>query len=218
MSPKALTPSMNEPSATRYFWIWALLAIVGAYCVLAYLLPGRGSGDEDLRKMLTRLDALEARLEAQQKMIGEGDGRQHAGTVSTGTGQGLSFEAPGSLPAEVLNPERAQRAQEKIRSSAEAHFRSQSPAPVSDQVPQQITAAFNSDNVLGAIDIPESKHIHCRARTCLIRARFPPGADDADWATRMMLELGPTLPGYRAFSVPQPDGGLELRIYASRPE
>ena len=108
--------------------------------------------------------------------------------------------------------EQAQRGRE-----LDAQFAAQPAAPRIDPVPQQVLAAFASDGVLGAIAVPRTRNVACRAQACLIQGTFAAGDDAVDWTTRLMLEIGETLPDYRTVDVSLPDGGHEIRIYAARP-
>jgi hypothetical protein len=172
-----------------------------------------------MKELALRMDAIEARLgregQATAGQPGRIGGQPWPGAA--GAPKALPGVAPTTAPPPALTPALARQGQDKLLRTLDASFVADGPAPASDPVPQQVIAAFNSDNILGAIDVPESKDIHCRARMCLIKARFPRGADESDWATRVMLELGSALPGYSMVSIPQPSGGLEVRIYAGRP-
>lgn len=208
---------MRESFSSGRQWILILagIAVLGALVVVFYQSRSQGIGSDDMQKLMNRLDAMDAKIQEQQQSGGptmDPWGRGAATGGFRGAGPRL-----GSQPPAVPTVEQTQQDQARMRRELDALFAAQGPAPASDSVPQQVTAAFNSDGVLGAIDTPQSRAVQCRAGMCLIQGRFAPGAEGSDWATRMMLEVGAGLPDYRIVSVPQPDGGYELRIYASRP-
>lgn len=208
---------MHNPSFAGRHWILILsgMAVLGALVVFYYSRT-TAKGSDDMQKLMARLDAMDAKIDAQ---AGRSPSDPWSGGVPPGAFRGAGARTGGqaSQPPALPTMEQMQQDQARMRRELDAQFTAQGPAPVPDSAPQQVTAAFNSDAVMAAINAPQSKDVHCRAGMCLIQARFAPGAEGSDWSSRMLLEVGAGLPDYRMVSVPQPDGGYELRIYASRP-
>lgn len=194
----------------------ALLAVIALLLVSMYQSQNAGVGRDDLQKLMARMDALDAKFERQGQASGLQLDRDGVASPLGTTRQPSSFATLPSGPHAPLTAQQSQQDQARIRQELESLFATQGPAPRSDSAPQQVTAALNSDGVIAALDLPKSQNVKCRADMCLIQGRFALGADASDWATRVMLELGATLPSYRTVNVPQPDGGYELRVYATR--
>lgn len=210
---------MNDFLFSRRLWMLAGLAAFAVVAIVLYQSRSTAIGHDDMQKLIARMDAMEAKIDTQQQMA-HAQSDPFAGGPSSGgadrqpiAGAAAQPAAPPTMPSAA----QVQHDEAKMRHELDAQFAAQGRAPPNDSAPQQVTAAFNSDAVLGGLSVPESRNVQCRAGMCLIRASFAPGADESDWMARMMLELGQTLPGYRALSVPQPNGGLEVRIYAARP-
>lgn len=208
---------MNEKQSREVSrWMGWAIAIV-ALAVLVFNWRA-GADGKDLQEVLSRLDRLESSVSTLQTTTPKSGAVMGAGQAH----QAASFQPRPSFGQQAQSgPEmpddpQVQKIDRDRREALAAAFKAQASAPASDVVPQNVVGAFNSENVIGAPFVPESRNVKCRAQTCLISARFPPGADDSDWLARLMIELGDSLPQYTTTTVRTPDGGLELRIYASR--
>ena len=197
----------------------ALLALAGAVIValvVALVMVSRRSArdDDHLQRVSERLEALESK-------VGQPAQDSGAATAARRNDSAFAPQVPypglGHVVVEPMDPAHEMQLQQQTRVRLDEQFAAQLPAPRTDAAPQLVVAAFNSDSVLEALDAPRSRNVTCRANGCLIQATFAAGDDVGDWMTRVMLEVGTALPDYRTVNVPQPDGGYEIRIYATRP-
>ncbi|WP_460758582.1 hypothetical protein [Lysobacter fragariae] len=190
----------------------ALASVLGIG-VLLHRSNSAGADREAMRRLAERVEALETRMASGRAELlapaMPGMAQVNTPPSRPSPEQDASSAFNGSAQSEALGQARQRELQRS--------FAAQAPAPASDSTPQQVIAAFGSDEVLQALDVPKSQNVSCRANMCLIRATFPLGADSSDWSTRVMLELGAALPSYSTGYVRQPDGGYELQLYAARP-
>ena len=163
------------------------------------------------------LEALQARMEALERR-----GTNPAMPANAQGAPGGQGAAPSTLavPQALPNPQELQRIRrdEEINRKArlERAFTSQAAAPAKDPVPQAVAEVFVNKDVLGADGLPVDENVDCRARMCMISARFAPGKDGSDWTNRVLIELAGSLPQASVITVPDGDGGTEVRIYAAR--
>jgi hypothetical protein len=197
----------------------ALLALAGVIIValvvaLVIVSRQRAREADALQRVGERLATLESRLEQGAPADGAATVERR---IAPAFAPPLPYPGLGHGVIEPMDPARELQRQQEQRVELDAQFAAQPPAPRTDAAPQLVVAAFNSDTVLAALAAPRSRNVVCRANGCLIQATFAAGDDVGDWMTRVMLEVGTALPDYRTVNVPQPDGGFELRIYATRP-
>lgn len=201
---------MSGSASDRAFRIVVLAALAGIGVVL-HQTRGCADDNEAMRELAARIEAMEAVAAApgyDTRFLSRSVPTIAAGSVRAGAPQPGAMGPVGSQLAEKLEEDR-RRELRKV-------FAAQGVAPAADGVPQQVIAAFGSDGVVQAVDIPQSQDVKCKADMCLIRATFKPGTDSSDWATRVMLELGEELPSYSTGYARQPDGGYEINLYAAR--
>ena len=198
----------------------SLLALAGVVIVvlvvaLVIVSRQRARDVDHLQQVSERLEALESKVDA--------GAPANAASAASARRRDPALAPPvpypglGQVVVEPMDPARELQRQQDLRVELDAQFAAQPAAVRTDAATQVVVAAFNSDNVLDALDAPRSRNVTCRAKGCLIQATFAAGADVGDWMTRVMLEVGTALPEYRTVNVPQPDGGYEIRIYATRP-
>lgn len=204
---------MFKPAFDRPLRMAAFIVLLGVMATLFQLWRELEAGREDMRKLMARIDAIEA---GRLAIPGHAGGLDiDAGTAvvpgQPGPASAVAREASASSSAAQSDKDELAR-----RRELDARFAGQAPSRANDATPQQVIATFNSDALLGAMDVPSHQDVICRSEMCLIEASFPPGADGSDWATRLMLELGGVLPSYSTVNVPTPDGGFSLRVYAIR--
>ena len=201
---------MQESSAK---WL-ALGAVALAAAVLVLALRGGtgNSGGDDA--VLTRLEAMQAQAEARDAAMRR-DLERLQSQLDAGTRRAAATPEP-PPPSPDVQKAQAQQQNDAQRKRLEVVFAGQGAAPRNDPAPAALEAAFAYPGVLDAAELPLDEDVQCRARMCLVRARFGPYADGSDWATRVLMEVAATLPDARLVSVPLPGGSTELRIYAAR--
>lgn len=188
-----------------------LLALLGVGLML-HQSRGDVAGPEATRQLLDRMEHLERRMA--EFGTSSPSAMPFGVAAPASPGSPRFADSPGGT--RPLASEQAEKYDEQKRRDLQRSFAAEGPAPASDSIPQQVIAAFGSDAVVQAVDIPQSQNVNCRAGTCLIRATFKQGQDSSDWATRVMLELGPALSSYTTAYTLQPDGSHELNLYAVR--
>ena len=82
---------------------------------------------------------------------------------------------------------------------------------------QRLFAAAESEAVLQSRYQPERLTMGCRSSMCRVDTTFAPGADGAEWATRMLLAAGGTFGASSIVTLPSAGGGYRVVIYAFRP-
>lgn len=203
---------MQEATAK---WI-AMAAVAAAIAAIALVVAVRSwpaPSAAPTQAVLDRLEAMQERADARDQAL-----RRDLERLQRQVGAPARRD-----PAVEAAPASPQARQAELQAQADAQrkrlevvFAGQGAAPARDAAPREIETAFEYPGVLDAAELPLAEDVQCRARMCLIRARFGPHADGSDWATRVLMEVATTLPDARIVSVPLPGGSTELRIYAAR--
>jgi hypothetical protein len=198
-------------AVTQGRWIVAVVLALGAGAVVGYLAhaPTPAAGAVAATTDAAALAELQARLNRLEAREGAGASRSARAAPLP--------EAAAPMPTPAQHLAEMQAAEHRMQAALDATFAGSTRAAPDDRAAQQVDAAFAAGEVLHASALPRSKEVECRATLCLIRAQFDAGQDSADWVDRLLLEMGAALPGATVVPLPQPDGSVEVRIYASRP-
>lgn len=194
-----------------------LLFMVGLVVVAATWMRGRtprdngaadaargGPSASELPALAEQYRQLDARLARLEMQIGA--------TQSPGQPNTIQAPLPSADPAAELAQEQAQAAQRRAR--YQHLFESDARAADASKWEAVIARAFSDPNVVDAPGQPSTRSAQCRARLCLIAAKFPPGTDGSDWATRISMALVEGFTNSRVVLATLPSGETSLTIYA----
>lgn len=118
------------------------------------------------------------------------------------------------------NPEQRARAQEeyaRLVGDLERTHTQQAVDPTWKAPTEATLSKIAEDDALLSSGIaPEAVRADCRSSTCRVSADFGSPADAQDWAVLFTAMTGKDFRKVRYVTVPQPSGGVEVRIYGNR--
>lgn len=208
-----------RPSTRERTWkAIAIVAMLFAAGLAAILLlrtrrPPETPQEATIRALTGRVDALE-RAPAHARQPG-----WRAGPA----GNRLADPAPVIRPAEGdaagLDPQQSALQEKRMIKAMEAGFARQPVDANAPRVEIEMLRAM-SDRLLAGTEItPRDPDVTCKRDACRITASFRNDADATDWAVYYLSTVGAGYVGNaRQALVRNPDGSVQLKLYANRPK
>jgi len=201
----------------------SVLVFLAVFGVGRAKVPGMGSdSNTDLTAAIQRIndnqDRLAQRLDRLESLYGM-SGAGYRGTRPVAPG--FPGASKGSSPnnGSTMSPADAEALAARQRLDLEDRLISDPLAPQWAASNEKVIGNFlSADNLAKQqLPVPKAFQAQCHSHLCRVSMKFADDAQASQTQAMLLMEIAPGLPNAQTFLLPQPDGSVEMLVFAGDP-